>query len=432
MILLPIAIAQSITFAEGLFQFAFVVGLAFAAIALLVSFLRFQKMTGHLTLATEEDHETFHAANQFQAELLRRVGGGQAQSAPMVAANIGLSDQETLLSACGEQGVQEMRRWMLELLRKTLRSADIVLQIDEQRIGVILSSCKREQGAAIIARLLETVRTGLCRIGSGWSGHISAHAGCVSFPENGMTMLALAEALDVAFAASNTAENALFFTEPPRPPEKPASGLLRDEEEEEEEEVEEDEDQEKDAQVVRVNPMVDTLTGVMRRDRIGTAMAKYVAPFRRDGRPVTMLYLAVDHVERYLRQYGAGADEALLRATGELLQRETREDDLLGRYDDDSFLVLMPCSISEGLVVARRLCAAARRGQAVHGKFPLRMTISVGVAGHPEHGRTPGELFRMSEWALKEARERGGNAALLFERSLIREHRMHDETVDRF
>ncbi len=428
---LPIAVLESVTLMQGTVQFALVVGLSFSAIVLLVSFLRFQRMTGHLAMPAED--EEFQAANLFQTELLRRMGGGRSQHVSLVVAYIGLLDRDTLgAQVGGPAGLQEVGRWMRELLNQSVRQADVVLQIDEERLGLILSSCQREQGVPVMERLLQTVRDGLCRTSNGWAGHVEPCAGCVVFPENGETMRTLIEELDEAFSASQS-ENGLVFAEPPaRPVHTRHEGLLRDEEEDEEEEKEEEVESPESHEKRRVNPMVDPLTGVIRRDRIGTAMAKYMAAHRREGRAVTMLYLAVDHVERYIKQYGGGADDALLRMTGELLQRETREDDLLGRYGADGFLVLMHCPMAEGLAVARRLCASARRQQALHEKWPLRITISVGVAAWPEHGRTPGELFRLANGALEEARARGGNAALLFDRTFVRERRRHDDRVDRF
>ena len=247
-------------------------------------------------------------------------------------------------------------------------------------------------------------------------------------------MLMLMEGLEAGLTAAAQAEHGLFFTPPPeREAQTRHAGLLRDDDEDEEDEEAEEEEAASEAEEKqRVNPMVDPLTGVIRRDRIGTAMAKFMSAHRREGRPVTMLYLVPDHLERYVKQYGGGVEDALLRVVGELLQQETREEDLLGRYGEEGFLVLMQCSVSDGLAVARRLCTAARRGRVVHEKWNLRMTISVGVAGWPEHGRTPGELFRMAGWALEEAGARGGNAALLFDRTLVRERRRHDDHVDRF
>lgn len=415
---------------QGIVQFALVVGLSFSGMVLLVSFLRFQRMTGHLKLPVAVAGETFQAANQFQAELLRRMGGGRSQTVSLVVAYIGLLDCDKLGAlAGGSAGLQEARRWMLELLSQSVRQTDVMLPMDEERLGLILSACGREQGVLIMERLLQALRAGLCRTSNGWSGHLEPCAGCVVFPENGETLRALIEELEEAFSASRSGTGLVFREPSARSVPTRHEGLLRDEEEEdEEEEVETQESLESP----RISPMVDPLTGVMRSDRIGNAMAKYMAAHRREGRPVTMLYLSADHLERYIKQYGDGADEALLRMTGELLQRETREDDLLGRYGADGFLVLMQCSMTEGLAVARRLCASARRRKAVNERWPLRITISVGVAAWPEHGRTPGELFRLANWALEEAHARGGNSALLFDRSFVRERRRLDDKVDRF
>ena len=430
--LLTTAIIQPVTFSEGMMQFMLVVGISFAAITALASFLRFQTITGNLALSADAESEAEPTANQFQAELLRRVGGSSAQTNPLIAACVGLRGRDALAASAGEDGLREIIEWMQSILRQNLRAADIVVRLDAEQIGILVPACKRDTGVAIMNRLAAAVGTGLCRTAGGWAGHISIFAGVVSFPENGVTMLGLINSLEQAVAEANASDGALQLAPIPEKTVRKAVGLLRDDEDLEEDEEEPAEAEKEPNAESRISPMVDPVTGVIRQEKIGSAMAKYMAGFRREGRPVTMLYLALDHTDRYIKQYGDGVRDALLHAIGELLQHETREADLLGRCGDDGLLVMLNCTEEEGMSVARRICLNARRGQVAYSKSSLRMTVSLGVAGFPAHGRTPAELMRNAEYALFEARARGGNAALLFDRSMIRERRRHNKMVDQF
>ena len=429
--LLTSAIIQPVTFSEGVMQFLLVVGISFAAIAALASFLRFQTITGNLSLNANAESEAEPTANQFQAELLRRVGGSSAQANPLIAACVGLRAGDALSASAGEAGVKEIGEWIQSILRHNLREADVVVRLDADRIGILVPSCKRDTGVAIMNRLAAAVGSGLCRTAGGWSGHVSIFTGLVSFPENGVTMLGLIDSLEQAVADAAASDVPLQLAPIPEKTVRKAVGLLRDDEELEEDDGEVPVEAEKEPEA-RISPMVDPVTGVIRQDKIGSAMAKYMAGFRREGLPVTMLYLGLDHTERYIKQYGDGVRDALLHAIGELLQHETREADLLGRCAEDGFLVMMNCTQEEGMSVARRICLNARRGQVQYNKSSLRMTVSLGVAGFPSHGRTPAELVRTAEYALLETRARGGNAALLFDRSMIRERRRHNKMVDQF
>src|SRR5688572_21093557 len=62
----------------------------------------------------------------------------------------------------------------------------------------------------------------------------------------------------------------------------------------------------------------------------------------RYGHPVLALIVAVDRLGELCERAGYEAKEAVLRAAVELLQRETRPFDYLGRLPDDRLLLVVP------------------------------------------------------------------------------------------
>jgi len=414
--LFPLGVVSSASVPDLFFQFVLVILVSFCVITLITSFYRFQILSGVLvTDAAEETDED--ASNQFRVDVLRQISGRTAPP-PFAVFAFGLVNQQALFAEQGESFAEEIRSFLSTYIQTATRPADQQYWLDDGLIHLRLDQLERQHAIPLATRVLEQVKLNLCRASNGWTGHLALSAACATYPENGDSMKALMEAMEKAFLKTAA---------------QPGAVILADIPERKFDDVEEDaHDQEEESVPVRANNLVDPLTGLMRADRIGTAMQKYMATHRRESRPVSMLYIGVDHLERYETQYGEDVQETLLKTMGELLQQETRESDLLGRHGETAGLVMMQSSASDALGVARRLCTQVRKYRTQHKNIALHLTISVGVAGYPEHGRTPRELFVHTETALAAAHKRGGNTSVLYEPAFKKEKKRAYEPMDRF
>ena len=103
----------------------------------------------------------------------------------------------------------------------------------------------------------------------------------------------------------------------------------------------------------------------------------------------------------------------MLLAIGERLTGAVRRPDVVGRYGGEEFVVILPGAGPEVLLELAERC---RRAIADH-PFPLRegaplpITVSLGVAGLPEHAITARELVRTADRALYLAKAAGRNRA---------------------
>jgi diguanylate cyclase (GGDEF)-like protein len=111
---------------------------------------------------------------------------------------------------------------------------------------------------------------------------------------------------------------------------------------------------------------------------------------------------------------GPAARTRILEALGRLLRSNTRAMDASCRLDDQRFAVLLS---GVGLATAHSRMEGLRRQCAtqivmVDGR-EIGFSVSMGVASFPHTALNQDELLAASEFALAEARRRGGNHVTL-------------------
>jgi len=173
----------------------------------------------------------------------------------------------------------------------------------------------------------------------------------------------------------------------------------------------------------------DALTGLPNRRRFMDAAALEVTRARRQGTPLSLLLLDVDHFKRINDELGHPTGDAVLQALGQLLQRLNRANDVAGRIGGEEFAVLLPgADGSAAAAVAERLRQAVSALQvlppaAAVPQTPVRLTVSLGVAtwrptetltavgglAEGEAAMEVGRLLKLADQALYAAKAGGRN-----------------------
>ena len=164
--------------------------------------------------------------------------------------------------------------------------------------------------------------------------------------------------------------------------------------------------------------MLDELTGVLKPDRLVPALQKYVARHRKDAIAVSLVYIDVDYLDRYNRHYGEEGGDAILKQLGAIIESQFRETDLVGRYDGEEFLLALSCRAHRALLAAQRIVAEVKKYPFKFETTKLKITVSMGVSGFPEHGNVPKELFDTASAALLAAKTRGRGSAVMYEKGM--------------
>lgn len=149
----------------------------------------------------------------------------------------------------------------------------------------------------------------------------------------------------------------------------------------------------------------DPLTGLVNRRGFDEALAREHARSRRGAGPMALLLVDIDHFKRVNDSWGHHAGDVTLGLLGALLSATFRPMDVVGRIGGEEFGVLMPdCTPEQAMARARELCDTVRTA-ARYWEHPI--TVSVGVATHPEAAPGPTELLAAADTALYAAKAAG-------------------------
>lgn len=154
----------------------------------------------------------------------------------------------------------------------------------------------------------------------------------------------------------------------------------------------------------------DGLTNLFNRRYLDETLERELSRAKREGYPLSLVMIDIDHFKRLNDTYGHQAGDKVLRELAALLWGNVRAEDVPCRYGGEEFLVLLP---RMPLDVAMERAEAWRKTfqstRVPFGDFQLEATLSCGLAAYPEHARTPDELVRCSDEALYKAKHKGRN-----------------------
>jgi len=131
----------------------------------------------------------------------------------------------------------------------------------------------------------------------------------------------------------------------------------------------------------------------------------------RSDSPLTLLMIDVDHFKQYNDTHGHPAGDKVLTRVAELMTDTLRTTDVVARYGGEEFAVLLvDTPLSFGAKVADKVRTAIRQTAfpgAGESQPNGRVTVSIGMAGWPMHGKTDVALIEAADKALYEAKRAG-------------------------
>ena len=155
----------------------------------------------------------------------------------------------------------------------------------------------------------------------------------------------------------------------------------------------------------------DALTGVAGRRTLLQVLARDVAQSARTHGDYALALLDIDHFKDVNDTRGHLAGDQVLRHVAQVLRTRLRQQDLLGRYGGEEFLVLLPgAGLAGALQVAEALRQAVQDSPCAHPGGSIRVTVSLGVcAARPQAPGCSDALIDAADRALYAAKGAGRN-----------------------
>ena len=161
--------------------------------------------------------------------------------------------------------------------------------------------------------------------------------------------------------------------------------------------------------------MHDQLTGLANRHKFLQVFAVEAERRNRNGRPLSLLVIDIDHFKSVNDRFGHLAGDACLRAVAAVLERSVRAADVVGRFGGEEFLVLLPDTDSDGAkAAAENLGREMRNSEFTLGDARLSLTISIGVATlAPDQPGDFDSLMHRADAAVYRAKDQGRDAVVI-------------------
>ncbi len=162
-------------------------------------------------------------------------------------------------------------------------------------------------------------------------------------------------------------------------------------------------------EALRQQTIRDPLTSLFNRRYMQESLEREIRRAVRSKRPLGIVMLDVDHFKNFNDSFGHHAGDLMLREFSKLLTLHVRGEDIICRYGGEEFVLILPeASVEATRQRAEQLRKATSelrlesQGESLGG-----VTISVGVAGFPDHGETAEVLMRAVDQALYRAKAEG-------------------------
>jgi diguanylate cyclase (GGDEF)-like protein len=163
--------------------------------------------------------------------------------------------------------------------------------------------------------------------------------------------------------------------------------------------------------ILRIMANHDQLTGLFNRYYLLETLGRELSRAPRLYLPITVAILDIDHFKDYNDNFGHEAGDEVLREIGTMLKNAVRTSDIVCRYGGEEFLIVfLDSATAAALPRLNRICLDVKQHQYVYQGNPLpSVTLSVGVAEYPHHGRSVDGLIRSADRALYAAKKAGRN-----------------------
>jgi len=152
--------------------------------------------------------------------------------------------------------------------------------------------------------------------------------------------------------------------------------------------------------------LTDSLTGLANRRYLDNFFTKEMASARRHNKHLAIVMIDIDHFKRVNDNHGHIIGDEVIKGFSNLLTDKIRQEDIVGRWGGEEFLLILPTTDLTG---AQRIAHLLQEAIAQY-EFPMQLhqSASFGVAQW-DHIESLGSLLDRADKALFTAKDKGRN-----------------------
>ncbi|MFW0696237.1 diguanylate cyclase [Aliarcobacter butzleri] len=168
----------------------------------------------------------------------------------------------------------------------------------------------------------------------------------------------------------------------------------------------------KNAELLRLS-ITDNLTKLYNRVKLDKSLQEEMNRSLRYNTNFSIILLDIDYFKKVNDNFGHQVGDEVLIESAQILSKNIRNVDILGRWGGEEFLVICPeTKIEDAIKVASHINAAIKLHKFT--TYPNTITISLGVATFSKHIKNVDDIILNADKALYQAKEEGRDKVIAF------------------
>ena len=154
---------------------------------------------------------------------------------------------------------------------------------------------------------------------------------------------------------------------------------------------------------------IDDLTKMLNKKALNEELRKQESYYKRFNRPYSIIFFDIDHFKNVNDTYGHDAGDIILKSVALILNRYSREIDVVGRFGGEEFVIIAPETSKEGAkIFAEKIRKIVEKTKFLYKNTRINIAISGGVAERIETNSME-ETLKLADERLYKAKEKGRN-----------------------
>lgn len=163
----------------------------------------------------------------------------------------------------------------------------------------------------------------------------------------------------------------------------------------------------------------DQLTGLLNRGAVTELIRMFLSNYYRGNEQCALLMIDADHFKNVNDTFGHLVGDRVLATIGRVIRNNFKGRDVAGRIGGDEFMILIRdiTSVEDAMELAEKLQHDVRHS--FSGDLEGIVSLSVGIAIFPEHGKDFASLYDAADKALYHVKENGRANCFLYNETLM-------------
>lgn len=158
------------------------------------------------------------------------------------------------------------------------------------------------------------------------------------------------------------------------------------------------------------NAVHDSLTRLYNKRYFLGVLEQHLLTTRKKLGTLNLFMLDLDHFKAINDTHGHQVGDAVLQHVSTLVRQESRNNDVIGRYGGEEFIILLTDVDAESAVrIAERIRQTVHHNTLSINNLHVKLTVSIGVASAAEVDGSPDRLIALADERLYIAKRQGRN-----------------------